>query len=362
MSSNNPQLPTGPPAWFSFDGASLIYQAGERRVWKIRDEYILKRTPTTSHGTNSEAVTHRFVSAQTSVPVPFVYGEWRSENGRWHYLLEGRIAGQTLADCWPRLTIDDKLDLAEQVVEYMAELRRFTASHMRSVSGHRLPNNLFVPRPFPQGARGFLSGTWRTDDDIFAREFLPALQHARVAPDVIRLLRRTMPPCAGQLQFTHCDLYVGNVMVDFLRGGGRRRAVVSAIIDWESAGYWPAWFQHARITHGCSKIDGDWKYFLSRLQRDTIPYADHGRVWWDTVHTLLDRPASLKARAWLRLLVGYVRGERDVSELQRYQEMDVQEEEEEVVVEAFRGTLLPRGRGRGADGYYSTAIGGFRRR
>jgi aminoglycoside phosphotransferase (APT) family kinase protein len=348
-------LPTSPPAWFTFDGATLIYQAGERRVWKIRDKFILKRTPTTPHGTNSEPATHRFVAEQTSIPVPFVYGEWLSEDGRWHYLLEGRIAGQMLADCWPRLTIDDKLDLAEQVVAYMTELRRFTAGSMRSVSGNRLPNNLFVPRPFPQGARGFLRGTWRTDDDIFSREFLPALEHARVSADLIRLLRRTMPPCAGQLQLTHCDLYVGNVMVDFSssRPGGGRGAVVSAIIDWESAGYWPAWFQHARITHGCSKNDGDWKYFLSRLQRDSIPHADHGRVWWDTVQTLLDRPASLRARAWLRLLVGYVRGERDVSELQRYEEVDVQE--------AVR-VALPRAGGRGAEGYYSTAIGAFPRR
>ncbi|KAK4235425.1 kinase-like domain-containing protein [Achaetomium macrosporum] len=346
MSSNS--LPTSPPAWFTFQDAALIYQAGERKVWKIRDEFILKRTRAT--GINSEAATHRFVADNTSIPVPFVYGEWQSEDRRWHYLLEGRIHGQTLADCWARLTVDDKLDLAEQVLAYMLQLRRFTAGSLRSLSGKPLPNNLFVPAPFPEGARGYLRGTWRTDDDIFAREFQPALERARVAPDLVRLLRRTMPPCAGQLQLTHCDLYVGNVMVD-LSGG---RAVVSAIIDWESAGYWPAWFQHARITHGCSKHDGEWKYILSRLQQSSIPHADHGRVWWDTVQTLLYRPSSLQARAWLRLLVGYVRGERSVSELEKYQEIDGEE--------AAVLNTVPRGGGRGADGYYSTAIGAFRRR
>lgn len=338
--SSDDELPRRPPAGFDFSGSVVIYEYGDRRVYKIRDEFILKRTR--AGGVNSEAATHQFVQdSGTGVPVPFVYGEWLSADGRWHHILEGRIHGQTLRDCWGRLSMEDKIGIAEQVAGHMARLGRIRGRALQSVSGRPLPHNVFVPRPVREHL-----GVWRTDDDIFAHEFRPALRRAGVAAEVVAVVRRTMPPCQGQFVLTHADLYVGNVMVD------PASATVTAIIDWESAGFWPAWFQYARITLGCSPDDGEWKWILSRVQRKSIPHADHGRVWWHAVLTLLYSPDSLQAKAWLRLLVRYLRGE-DVK-LKRYLEIDPEPLRDHILRE--QAMLAGRG-GRGDAGYYSTALG-----
>jgi thiamine kinase-like enzyme len=348
-------LPNQPPPGFSLEDAEIIYQYGDRVVWKVGNDLILKRTEHTY--TNSEAITHHFIANKTPIPVPRVYGEWLSADRRYHYLLEARAPGTTLGACWGQLTSDGKLDIALQIAAWMKHLaRNFRGDRLQTLLNARLPNNCFVPRV--ADSRGCLSGRWSADEEIFEAEFKPALQRYGVDADMIRLLRRTMPPCSNQLALTHCDLYLGNIMVEPRAGG--TRGVVTAIIDWESAGYWPEWFQYARITHGCSKDDTEWKYYLSKVSRDRIKHADHGRVWWDTVQLLLYQPGSLQARAWLLLLIQYLKREVGRDELNDYQNLDgrdlnAQLAQQEAMLDR-RNMLNNRG-GTGDQGYYSTAFG-----
>lgn len=342
------ELPTRPPNGFSMRNCYLIYQAGDRRVYTVGDDYIVKKT---RYGINSEAATHEFVSDNTSVPVPFVYGEWLSEDRKWHHLLEGRIKGQPLTDCWRRLSMRHKIDIAEQVAKYMARLSRFTSREMQSISGQKLFHNIFVPKR----VRDHL-GIWDNDEDIFNNEFLPGLQSAGVSQELIRRVYLTMPPSGGKFVFTHGDLFVGNIMVDPERGK------VTAIIDWESAGFWPHWFQYARITHGCNKDDGEWKYILSDIQRDRgdIPHAAHGRVWYDAVLRLMYIPDDAQAQAWLRLLLKYLAREPGVN-LDKYKQV----KPESSGISRLRDMdYALNGRGRGDHGYYGQAYsmlpGGFR--
>jgi hypothetical protein len=340
-------LPNRPPTNFDFSGSKVIYHHGNRKVYKIREEYILKRVP---FDINSEAATHRFVqSSGTSTPVPYIYDEWLSEDRKQHYILEGRIAGETVGDAWPRLSTAAKHSAARQVVTYMERLAQFRSDRLESVAHRRVITNNFVPKPLTT----HLAGKWRTDAEIFHHEFRPALTQAGVSPSTMTLLQRTMPPCAGQLVFTHGDLYVGNVMVN------PATAEITAIIDWESAGFWPAWFQYARITDGCTPVDGEWKALLSALMRNKIPHAEHGRVWWCAVQELLYDRDSGKGRAWVSLLGQYLRGE--AVDLGRYKEVEVERSTgwfgtASRAVERFNGR-----RGRGAASYYSTALGTMKR-
>jgi aminoglycoside phosphotransferase len=306
-------VPSRPPSWFSLRDGIIIYQHGSRIVWKIRNDLILKRVLADPH--LSEAATHDFLRSETSLPVPRVYAEWLSLDQRYHYLLESQIPGVSLLSCWTRLSTATKLQLARTVTAYMTQLTRFRSPRMQSVSGTRLPNNLFAPDDPTNTTRRreHLRGRWASDTALFEAEFLPPLTAAGVPRSLVRSLRRTMPPCVSQLMFTHCDLYLGNVMVDPARG------TVTAVIDWESAGFWPAWFQYARVTHGCNDEDTQWKYMLGRLMRDAIPYAEQGRVWWDAVHTLVVRPDSAAAREWVGLLVRYAKGEERIEALRAYQ-------------------------------------------
>ncbi|KAL2176464.1 uncharacterized protein P884DRAFT_278544 [Thermothelomyces heterothallicus CBS 202.75] len=333
--SRNGGIATSPPAGFSFDRAEVIYQHADRVVWKVGRRYILKRTDFVD---DSEAATHRFMWKHTPIPLPRLYGEGpggpsrqrRSHQHYYYYLLEERIPGQTLKDCWGRLSRADAEAIAEQVAGYMEELARFRGRRMETVTGARLPNNGFNPRP--EDARERLAGRWATDDDVFDGTFAPALRRRGLGEAVVRACRRTMPRCEGQLVLTHGDLYVGNVVM---------------------AGFWPEWFQYARITHGCGRDDGEWKRVLSRASRPRIRQADHGRVWLDAVMLLLYQPDSLRARAWLRLLFRYQRGEVGRAALRNYQNIDGSDIGNHLAV--YEAILNNRG-GLGDQGYYSSAL------
>jgi hypothetical protein len=339
------RLPTKPPSGIDLRDCREIYRHGSRRVYDVRGRYILKRTRYSKD--NSEVATHKYIGRNSNVPVPYVYGEWTCPDRKYHYILEGRVSGYTLADCWHVLSFEAKISIARQVARYMASLARLSPSNrMETVSGKRRMNNCFNPRP--RDARGYLAERYSTDREIFDNEFKPSLQAAGVPRETIRLIKETMPRVNGRMVLTHCDLYVGNVMVD------PDRALVTGIIDWESGGFWPEWFQYARITHGCSDDDGEWKYYLSMLSKAWIKDAEHGRVWYDMVTNFMYDPNDAKARAWLRLLMLYLEGRATTDDLDNYKNV--------VVVStgysrwaAPEGMLNNRG-GRGVEGYYSMAF------
>ncbi|EGS17586.1 uncharacterized protein CTHT_0069230 [Thermochaetoides thermophila DSM 1495] len=279
------------------DIAEVIHSRGSRKVWRIGD-YILKQTP--YEGVNNEVATLRFVQQHTTIPVPVVYDEWLSPDRRFHYILESRIPGKSLKQCWGVLSRKGRERIARTVLKYMQELSQFRSDRLESISSNKLRLNNFVPKPYK-----VLLNIWRTDNDIFDNEYRPALLSSGVDDGVILVLKNTMPPCQGQYTLTHGDLFTGNIIVDPVK------EQVTGIIDWESAGFWPAWFQYARITLGAGGWDDEWKALLSRAMKATHlpPHSKHGRIWWDAVYELLDHPGSSLAREWIKEIIRYLAGE-----------------------------------------------------
>ncbi|KAK4142429.1 uncharacterized protein C8A04DRAFT_29877 [Dichotomopilus funicola] len=389
LQQNTTSLPDAPPDSLnlnlSLTSATQIYAHGaDRIVWSLPPPYnptgkdndilpppytptpqdnnnntlpttILKRTAFSPTNSATEAATHHFLTNLTTTahpslklahfPSPRVFAEWTSRDKKHHYLLEEQVPGTTLGAAWPRLTMRQKVAVAEEVSSWMSRLARaFPGEKMESVCGRRLPGNGFVP-PYmvilnADEGRGrevsgdCLGGRWRTDEEVWRGEFLPRLRGMGVEERVVREVRRTMPPVETELALTHCDLYHGNVMVDTGEEGDAEYPdgiQVTGIIDWESAGYWPKWFQFARITYGVDEeVDDEWKWVLSEACRRRIPFADHGRVWWDVVTTLCERPGSMTARAWLALLGRFVDRGATEAELRGYQRMTREEARREI--------------------------------
>jgi aminoglycoside phosphotransferase len=315
-------LPTRPPSWFVPKRQELIYRfdAGHRAVYRVDDVYILKQTPHYIETINVEATTHRFVADNTDIPVPKIYAEWLSSpSGSQHYLLQQHMPGQTLTQCWAQLSVEARVRIATQVASHMDALSRFASSRMQALDGHPLRNNAF---PSPANQSLFYLPRCSSTSEVWERVFQRDLTRAGVPRRVLRRVRAAMPPCTGQFVFTHGDLYVGNVMVD-ARGRGR----VTAIIDWESAGFWPAWFQYARLARGCGpegvvEKDREWKWILSRVMQDRVPHGEHGRVWLECVHRLSERPESRTALAWLGLVEAYLEGKVGIWRLREYRDLE----------------------------------------
>ncbi|KAK4182665.1 kinase-like domain-containing protein [Podospora australis] len=297
-------FPTRPPSWLNVRDAKRIYHINDIHIWVVDQKYIVKQTPTSMDpdNLNSEAATHRWLTENTIVPVPRVHAEWRSPNNRYHFILEDRARGCSLQQAWSRLSERARWRIAEQVTAHMRSLSRFQAGSLRTVNRKALMTNWFVPST---GGRDRFRYMYRTDREILEGEFVPSLQRRRVSSQTIQRLVRTFPPTNGRFCLTHADLYMGNVMVDPERG------TLTAIIDWETAGYWPEWYQTVRLTLGAvTKDDRNWKEMLLSLHKEEeVPNALRARAWMHIVERLiLKSPTDSKAHRWLHMLEDYIRG------------------------------------------------------
>lgn len=303
------RLPNTPPRGVSLRDKNVIYNyKDERKVWEVGGDIVKMNK---YDAKNSEVGNTQFIEKNfPSIPVPFILEEWQSHDREWHYVMMTRVPGVSLSRAWSSLTTDRKARLATEVARHMRTLGRFTSPHMRGVSGKPLINNCFVP-----GRSGrHLTGTFKTDDDVFDGLFLPEFRRVGLSRSRINLLRLCMPPCEGQYALYHGDLYTGNIMVD------RRSGSLTAVIDWESFGYWPKWFHYARLSWEVNTEDGEWKQILAAIMKPDIPHAMHGEVWWNAVMVLLaENPKSRRARDWLDLLHDYLQGYPLVVPLEQYQ-------------------------------------------
>ncbi|KAJ5100440.1 hypothetical protein N7456_006492 [Penicillium angulare] len=110
----------------------LFYGASTRGVWSIGSDVILKDRPDEGPKAKVEVNTLRYLEAHTNIPVPKVLRDWVDRNGR-YFVLNERVAGQTLEELWPSLTEAQKIDISDQVVKVRKQLRSITSDSIRCV-------------------------------------------------------------------------------------------------------------------------------------------------------------------------------------------------------------------------------------
>ncbi|EIN06806.1 hypothetical protein PUNSTDRAFT_72547 [Punctularia strigosozonata HHB-11173 SS5] len=182
-----------------------------------------------SHYILREAEALAFVRANTSIPVPCVYDR-----------------------AWPAMTQAAQDFVVAQLRAYLAELRALKQPDgpwIGSCSGgpgadHRI----------------------RTRDGSFPR--LPSvaafhdLLHQRIKAhrpgpyyDSIRRQYKDDYP----IVFSHADFNPANIMVDPSTGR------VTAIVDWEMAGWWPAYWEYRKALYGWNTDDPEWMRVVPQI-------------------------------------------------------------------------------------------------
>ncbi|KAJ5577057.1 hypothetical protein N7535_003983 [Penicillium sp. DV-2018c] len=93
----------------------LFYGASTRGVWSIVSDVILKDRPDEGPKAKIE-----------------VLHDWVDREGR-YFVLNERIDGQTLEEAWPSLSVDQKIDIADQVVKIRKQLRSITSASIQCI-------------------------------------------------------------------------------------------------------------------------------------------------------------------------------------------------------------------------------------
>ncbi|KAF9518791.1 hypothetical protein BS47DRAFT_1375256 [Hydnum rufescens UP504] len=159
-----------------------------------------------------------FVARHTAVPVPKVYDLF---SGRLHgskdvlHLVMEYVPGVELERLWGRMEEEDRLEIVQQLRGYISELRRLKPPRPGAVeSVYSRPCQQQTIRSEPFGP--FPS----------VKEFQRFLELERTA---VREYTTT---------FTHGDIAPRNIIV--------RGNKIVAILDWESAGWYPEYWEYTR--------------------------------------------------------------------------------------------------------------------
>lgn len=240
----------------------LFYGASTRGVWSVGSDVILKDRPDEGPKAKIEVKTLKHLAAHTDIPVPKVLRDWVDRDGR-YFVMNERIDGQTLEEAWPSLSELQKIAIADQVVQVRKQLRSVTSGSIQCVDQSPCyPGLLFFdlePR-----------GPFHSDQELWDAL---ALKLRHLPQQVLENLKKRLPKCEPYV-LTHCDLNLGNIMV--------QDGKVVSILDWEYAAYFPIWYEYVSASFGFTDMDVEWKKLLrDRFGAHDEAHEDAKAFWTD---------------------------------------------------------------------------------
>ena len=212
-------------------------------------EYDFSIVRKSGHGVRpAEAEAMRLISKYTSVPVPEV---WETHfSSEYHGFIEmSLIPGSPLERTWDNMDEKSKESICRQTWDLISEIRSipsqyegiFQCAADGSPSKDPLLEDLqSPPRPLT------------SDSDLRARIYERYLhcggsRYEHVLPNML--------PKSDRAVFSHGDIAPRNIMAD-------ENGNITGIIDWEYAGWYPDYWEHAQIMRPA--FWGDWSIWMDR--------------------------------------------------------------------------------------------------
>jgi len=161
------------------------------------------------------------------------------------------------------LSDPQKLTIADQVVQVRKQLRSVTSTSIQCIDQSPCYPGLLFFDLEPRGPFHSDKGLW--DALSISLHHLP--------PQVLENLKKRLPKCEPYV-LTHCDLNLGNIMV--------QDGKVVSILDWEYAAYFPIWYEYVSASFGFTNMDVEWKRLLrERLGVHDEAHEDAKAFWTD---------------------------------------------------------------------------------
>lgn len=158
------------------------------------------------------------------ITTPNVIHSWTDQ--QWHrsFLLMSRCSGNTLQQAWPSLSNEVRNIVAQNLVRICGKLACLHSSEFRSPTGY----GIFEPMlDFSEGDSARPVGPFSVTD--FNAYFLSKSGNSEIQ------FPKGLEMKTDVFVFYHPDLNPGNILIS-------TDGNITAIIDWEGAGYYPHWY------------------------------------------------------------------------------------------------------------------------
>lgn len=189
-----------------------------------------------------------FIERNLRIAAPKLYAMWEGQDGQLYFVME-RLEGDALDKLWSSLAKTDKDIIMAQVRAVFDQLRPVPSpGYSGSINKSCMPHHLFYEPGYP----AHVSGPFRNEEEVVMGLIHSSRSNAKLngkrpyLADFFEdqflhsLTRKTRPS-----MFTHSDLQRKNILVHkvHLRDGQRSSFKVS-IVDWETAGWYPCWWEY----------------------------------------------------------------------------------------------------------------------
>ena len=259
------------PSQVRIGAYELLRRVGERRYGKPDDFVSVQRVPFgmylkyhgTPDGYRNEFNALRMVHQSTSVPVPRpldVVSKPTNDDDPFSlpggYLLISRVPGVPLSDCQEVLSDSDCRDITLQMKDYLTQLRGIPKEVNPSFA---ICDTLGAACRDPRIQDSEPVGPF-TDEAAFSQEL-------KFSDDAARRGHRIV--------FTHGDLNPRNILVNRVPvSGGGYGWRVNGIVDWETAGYYPEYWDYTKAMFECFR----WSLRYNDLVKEIFSeFGDYSR-------------------------------------------------------------------------------------
>ncbi|OGM40932.1 phosphotransferase enzyme family protein [Aspergillus bombycis] len=235
------------------------------RLVVIRDKYVVKYGPLV---TENEGYALLFVESRLNIAAPRLYAMYYNQDTL--YIVMEYIPSVSLGMAWPSLTEKNKTSIVGQLRCIFDQMRALPPpGFYGSVNGGPVPHRYFYSRENDPA----VTGPFQTEEE-FGKAIVLRSQamwsesnrHSFLSDYLARhlpLVLRDHPP-----MFTHGDIYRENVLVrkivNPITNDEEEEYKVAALVDWETAGWYPSYWEYAHIFPLLQWID-DWPAYVEKI-------------------------------------------------------------------------------------------------
>ncbi|KAL2434147.1 hypothetical protein ABEF95_014749 [Exophiala dermatitidis] len=247
---------------------TILNERTAQKVKAVGDHFVVKYGPGTEirEGNNLIFIQHQL----PSLPVPRVWAMYE-EDGE-VFIIMDYCQGTTLQETWPTLDADEKTSITQQLRSIVDQLRALPPPEppfYGSFDRGPVPYFLFyTPEQDPTIAGPFVNEydfiqglvqNLRSIDRLNNSDSYKADYYEQNLPCCFRLGRPTL---------THGDIQKKNIIIRRIGSHGDDPAFKLMIIDWETAGWYPAYWEYF-ATFTSLRWHDDWS---SRIHQFLLPW------------------------------------------------------------------------------------------
>jgi aminoglycoside phosphotransferase (APT) family kinase protein len=247
----------------------VIYKsawAASRTVLRISESIVVKITRSGSLVDESRTLAY-LQNHLPDFPAPKLHG--LIDFGGFYLLFTTFEGPHDLEKIWPQLDPNQKRDMSTQLADLITRLRSLPHPEhapFGKVEGGRCEDARRGMRTSDEA----VTNTEQFEDFVFSGA-------TRATSTYVQFLRDFTPTPPAECVFTHGDIKPGNIIVEQSESLDWK---IVAIVDWESSGFYPSYWESIKMTNNLSSMDDDdWYLYLPE------PFSPHQHpVAW-----LLDR-------------------------------------------------------------------------